>query len=406
MQIRAVDIDRGRLDFGFAGKIVVLFGLTLSSYGLFGLSPVLPAIAAAFPGEPNAGFLTRLMVSSLGIFVAVVSPVVGAIADRVGRRRVLLASLLLYALAGCAPFFLNSLYAIVAVRIFQGIAVAAFGAVVLVMLVTHSTGAARNRWLGYLTMFATCMSIVYSPLVGYIGHYGWRWPFLTYAIALPLFLLAWVGFKADPPWVAQDNPRDVEPAAPRFSLGTPIKYVIFVMLAGAALVAAQIFLPFRLREIGIKDSKTIGLLLMPSAATSAIAGLVYGWLRARASMSSTFVLGFCLMAVGLAVIATAGGVPQFVIGQAIAGFGQGLNMPNYFGLAAVTGPDAYRARTMGFAKSGVYGGPLIAQFLLEPIVARTNFAVGVGLTSVMCAAFALFFGWRLISRHDTAALEA
>jgi hypothetical protein len=76
--------DRGRLELGLAGKIVILFGLTLSSYGLFGLAPVLPAIAASFRDVPNADFLTRKMVSTLGIFVAIVSPL-AAVAASVGR---------------------------------------------------------------------------------------------------------------------------------------------------------------------------------------------------------------------------------------------------------------------------------------------------------------------------------
>jgi hypothetical protein len=77
--------DDASIDFGLAGKVVLLSGLTLSSYALFGLSPILPAIAAHFSQTPDAGLLTRLLISAAGIMVAVASPIVGYI-GRFGWR--------------------------------------------------------------------------------------------------------------------------------------------------------------------------------------------------------------------------------------------------------------------------------------------------------------------------------
>jgi MFS family permease len=387
------------IDFGLAGKIVLLSGLTLSSYALFGLSPVLPAIAAHFSHTPDAGLLTRSLISAAGIVVAVASPIVGAIADRIGARRVLMLGLIAYVLAGCAPFFLDSLYAILLSRMVMGLAIAAVGAVILAILVTHSTGAARNRWLGYLTTTATIVSVFYSPIVGYIGRFGWRWVFLTFLFALPLLILTMVGIEADPPREPLENHREVSGKPSGFSLGTPLAFIIFVFVAGAVLISPSVYIPFRLREIGITDSGSIGMLLIPASIAGVVAGFSYGWIRSKLSMSSTFVIGFFAVAIGLLTTATAHDAPQVVAGQIMTGFGTGINMPSIFVLAANAGSDAFRARTMGFAKTGVYGGPMLGQLLLEPVIARTNFATVLSLLGAACAAFGVHYLRQVITQH-------
>jgi predicted MFS family arabinose efflux permease len=387
------------IDFGLAGKVVLLSGLTLSSYALFGLSPVLPAIAAHFSQTPNAGLLTRLLISAAGIMVAVASPIVGAIADRCGARRVLMLGLVVYALAGCAPFFLDNLYAILLSRMVMGLAIAAVGAVILAILVTHSTGAARNRWLGYLTTTATIVSVFYSPIVGYIGRFGWRWAFLTFLFALPLLILTIIGIERDPPRPrVEQSPKSAAGRA-GFSLGTPPVFIVFVFAAGAVLVSPSVYIPFRLREIGITDSGSIGMLLIPSSIAGVVAGLSYGWIRSKLSMPLTFVIGFFAVAAGLLITATAHEAAQVMAGQVMTGFGTGINMPGIFVLASNAGSDAFRARTMGFAKTGVYGGPMLGQLLLEPVIARTNFAAVLSLLGLACAAFGVYYLRQVINGH-------
>jgi len=396
MQLQANDHDKSAVKFGLAGKVVVLFGLTLSSYGFFGPSPVLPSIEAAYSDDPNAGLLSRLIVSALGVVVAVTSPMVGAIADRVGARRVLVFALLLYAVAGCAPFFLDNLYAIVATRIVFGLSVAAFGAVIMTMLVSNSSGAARNRWLGYMTTVGTVTGMFLYPLVGHVGEIGWRWPFLTYAIGIPFLLLSIVGFPRDPPRVAADRAAKAPSRSLGFSLGTPIGYVVFALLAGAALMSPSMFAPFRIREIGITDSSVVGNLMIPFAAASVVSAFSYGWIRSHLSVEMTFVLGFSALAVGTAVLATSDNLSGFIVGQVLAGLGLGVNSPNLFAVGATVGDDAFRARTIGFTKSGIYGGPIIGQLILEPVLKQTSFAFAFAVISLGCMAFVAVNIWKTV----------
>jgi MFS family permease len=142
----------------------------------------------------------------------------------------------------------------------------------------------------------------------------------------------------------------------------------------------------------------IGNMMVTTSLASVVAGYIYGRFRAHYSGVATFVVGFSVMACGMSLIGIVAHTYQMIAAMAVAGLGQGLAIPNYWSLAGSTGSERYRARTMGLAKSGMYGGPLIAQLVLEPVVARTHYAVAFGALAAASATFALFFGWQVVGR--------
>jgi predicted MFS family arabinose efflux permease len=391
-KVRTSSVDG--LSLGLAGKIVAVLGMTLSTLGLFAPSPVLTQMAAAFASQPHAALLTRSLVSVVGLVIAVSAPIFGALADRIGVRRVLLAALAIYAPAGCAPFFLNDLYSILATRILLGLSVAAFGAVTFTLLVSQGEGAGRERWVSYSTMTATVAGIVAYPLIGQVGRLGWRWPFLIYAIAAPLLVLALAGIRADPRRTLVKCAEGTGEPAGVVAVGTPWTFIVLVLLAGSVMNSPSIFIPFRIREVGVTDSGLIGLLMMPASVAAAVGGSVYGPVRSRLSVPATFAFGFLMMATGLAISAAGHGPAAVVLGQAITSFGVGLNIPNLFILASLTGPDSSRAQTIGFTKSGIFGGPMLGQVALEPVVARSNVAAAYALLGLACLSFCIFYSFR------------
>jgi len=195
----------GTIDLNGAGRVALLCAGILSSFAQAGLYPILPAIEAHFKSYPEAGMLSRLLVSVIGVMIVVGAPFMGALADRYGRRRLLLGSMVLYGVAGCAGFFLDSLYGLILSRILVGLATAAIGAIVLAIVVTHSVGQARNRWLGYTNTVGVFCSVLLLPIVGALGHYGWHWPFLLHAIAFPLLFLSYLGIEPDKPVAQSDS---------------------------------------------------------------------------------------------------------------------------------------------------------------------------------------------------------
>jgi MFS family permease len=89
------------------------------------IAPNLPAIQQTFASEPNIAVLAPIALTIPALMIAIFSAPAGFLADRLGRRQVLIGSLFVYLIAGTAPALLNSIGAIIAARAVVGLAEAA-----------------------------------------------------------------------------------------------------------------------------------------------------------------------------------------------------------------------------------------------------------------------------------------
>jgi MFS family permease len=347
----------------------LLLSAGLPAFAAGGLAPVLPAIASHFAGYPHIGFLTRLMVSIIGVAIIVGSPAIGGFADRYGRRRILLAGLVLYAGAGCAGFVFDDPYSILLTRILVGFATAAAGTMILAIIALQTHGEARNRWLGYTNTAGTICAIALIPLSGFVGKFGWHWPFLIHAMALPLFGLVCVGL---PPDKSSRSPRPSSSTRPIGISGLPWGLLILAIACGVVVMTAGLYVPFHLSEMGVADPGRISLAMVMMTLGTATSSLLYGPIRSRLNLNAAFAAGFGVSATGLIAVAMARTYGGVLAGQAVGGFGFALVAISLYSLAAQTGRDHHRSRTMGIAKGGLYAGPFVGQLALEPVMTHTT----------------------------------
>jgi MFS family permease len=374
----------GTIDLGITARVAVLIAACLPSFAIGGLGPVLPAIAAHFSQYPDIGALTRLMVSLIGATIVIGSPLIGMLADRYGRRSILLAGLLLYGCAGSVGFFLDNIYWLLVARAFVGLGTAAVGALALTIVVAHSQGLARNRWLGYFNTTGTACALGLGVLSGFVGRFGWQWPFLIHAMAFPLFVLTLIGLAPDRRAASEANTT----TATAFNMReVPWWLLLYAIFAGIVILMPVLYVPFQLKDSGITDPGAIGVAMAVTTAASVLTSICYGRVRSLLNLGSTFILGFVTSTVGLTLIVTAIAYPILIVGLAMIGVAAALVSISIFALAGQTGPDANRARTVGLGKGGLYAGPLAGQFLLEPIVSRSN--VGTALLVIGGLAMAL-----------------
>ena len=65
--------------------------------------PIIPLFARAFGTFPGIEIVAAVIVTLPALCIGLLSPFAGAAADRFGRRRLLIAALAVYAVAGAAP---------------------------------------------------------------------------------------------------------------------------------------------------------------------------------------------------------------------------------------------------------------------------------------------------------------
>jgi len=273
---------------------------------------------------------------ALGGYLAVTAAVqlgVGPLADRIGRRPVLLAALVIFTLAslGCAAA--QTVWMLLAFRMLQAAVVS--GCVLSLAIVRDITeGAEAARLLGRIGM-AMALAPMLGPMLGSVldAAFGWRVVFLLYAAAgAGLFCLAWSDLGETlrrPAGEGHDGKRLTallrEPVFWCYALCTAFSTgAFYIFLAGAPLVAAVIF-GIGTAELGV----FVG---------SITAGFMTGsWLASRlvdrhppATVMLTGRILACLgLLLGLAVIAMGHLTPAMFFGCTIfVGLGNGMTTPN------------------------------------------------------------------------------
>src|SRR3712207_4571741 len=142
----AVDPATGRP----AGRIqafVLLVSSCLSVLGAVLLAPVLPRIQDAFAGTPGVEALTPVVLTAPALVIGLTAMVAGRIVDKVGRKRLLVGALVVYAFVGTAPLWLPSLQLIVASRVLLGLTEAAIMTCCTTLLADFFHGSKRERYL-------------------------------------------------------------------------------------------------------------------------------------------------------------------------------------------------------------------------------------------------------------------
>ena len=142
---------------------VVLASTLIMPLGVPLLSPVLPVLAGEFDISPAR---TSLLVSGYFLPGIVLSPVIGMVADRFGRRRVLVAALLVFGVTGGAMALLDRFLAIVVLRLVQGTAAASVFIVTVTLIADTFDGVQRNAVLGVNVSVLFLGAAIYPVVVG------------------------------------------------------------------------------------------------------------------------------------------------------------------------------------------------------------------------------------------------
>jgi DHA1 family bicyclomycin/chloramphenicol resistance-like MFS transporter len=315
-----------------AWALALLLGLQPVTTDLY--LPALPALKADLLAPMGRAQLT---LSGLMLSFGVAQLALGPIADRIGRRPVLLWSLFGYLLAAVGSAMAQSIDAVVAWRVLQGACMA--GAVVCAramvrdLYLPHDGMRVMSKGLSGLGVIA-----LLSPLLGGLiaAQAGWRGTF----VALALFAAAVLGFLL---WRLPETVRVKNPAATRpgpllatwrrigrhptfvaYSALTACTYAgLFTFLAGSSFVYIEV-LHYSRRDYGF---------VMASSSLAYLAGtfVCRRWLQRHGVRGAVARGGFFTLTGGVAMagLALAGVVHPWAITipQWLYVFGHGIHQP-------------------------------------------------------------------------------
>jgi len=102
---------------GVMTGISLLLPITLTTMAIVLLAPIVPALMVQFKDVPHHEYWVPMILTLPALCSAILCPFAGMAGDYFGRRQLLIASFVLYAIMGVAPVFLSDLTWILASRV-------------------------------------------------------------------------------------------------------------------------------------------------------------------------------------------------------------------------------------------------------------------------------------------------
>ena len=335
--------------------LLLLAALTVMSGAT--IAPALPAMEQHFAGTPRVELLVKLALTILGLVIAVSAPLSGVLADRYGRRPVLIGALLLYALGGASGLIAGSLGAVLAGRVVLGLAVAGTMTAAGALVNDLFSGPERGRFLSQQAAFTSFGGAVLLPLGGLLAGLSWRAPFALYALALLLLPLVLRLPRGVPVLERTQEPE----RPPRWgAIGLVYALALGYMVVFYLMPAQG---PFLLGSLGARAAAT-GLLLGTFTLMAALTSLAYSRFAGRFDPRRAASLGLLGVAAGWLIVSQAPGLGVALAGLVVGGLGGGLVFPNLYTWLADLTPPAWRGRVTAGMSSAVFLGQFLSPLLL------------------------------------------
>lgn len=329
------------------------------------VSPLLATLTRTYGVSPAEIGLVVTAAAAPGIALI---PVGGTLADRYGRKPVLITGLLVFGAAGGALAFVRDFPTVLALRAVQGVGFAWVIPVVITSLRDLFDGDGEATAQGLRFAVSGVSQTVFSALAGVLVVLGWRYPFLVFAGAIPVAgLLFW---QLDEPRSSPATPEtagrpDYVPAL-RSALSDR-RTVAALLARGLAAVPFVGFLTYNsviVADVLDGTPGQAGLVVaafsLVNAAVATQAGRVTDLFDSR---TYPLVLANLCIGVGVAGFSFATSVPLVFSGTLFLGVGVGITFSLYRSLVTGLAPAQFRG---GVVSLGEALGRL--SFTLTPVV--------------------------------------
>lgn len=367
-------------------NIYIIFSITLLAImGVASLTPAFPEIIRQFDISVEEIGLLITIFTLPGILLA---PVMGILADRLGRKAILLPSIFLFGIGGFLCAFTTEYQHLLILRFIQGTGAAALGMINITLIGDIYTGPQRSTVMGYNASVLSIGTAVYPVIGGSLAVMAWYYPFYLPLLALPVGLFVIFGLKNPEPskkqsfssylkntWVAI-NKKDV------WALFI-LSILVFIILYGSLLT----FFPLLLEEKFQANAFNIGMVMSIMSITTALVSSQLGKLSQKFDAKSLLIYSASFYFIAMIFIAYAESWVLIFLSIIIFGMGHGLFIPNIFnllvGYASINERAGFMSINSMVLRIGQTAGPVFVAIFFNFGGLRSAFLTGAGVAGIM-----------------------
>ena len=400
-------VTTSALSAGRRRSVLLLLALAVALQ-MTGFGVIMPIFARRF-GEFDSGVGSLgLMMMSFALAQLLSAPLMGTLADRIGRRPIILLGLAAFVAQNVGFLLVDSTPAFIAVRAAGGAFTAGIGPAVMGVVGDIVPEDSRGRWVGIM-MGSFGAGLIFGPVLGGVLYDGWGFetPFVVSASLAAFALIAALVLVPETRTreirrreaLRQRRASTLAPAESRqgsllASLPRPLYLFATLLILDFIVVFAFTFVEPQMVFYFYDDLgwSTVRFGVVVSAyGVAMVAGqTVLSGVSDRIGRKPVIVVGLVLTSMLYVGLATITWFPLLLLVAIIAGLGVALISPALSVFYLDITPDQHRSRIMGLkgsaASAGGVAGPsvvAIAAFVLSPQGIFIAAAALIGATVIL-----------------------
>lgn len=343
----------------------LLLSLGLIIFIQLGISSIIPILPLMSDELGLSLGKVSLIVAAYTLPSIFLTPFAGYLADRFGRKEVIIPSLVFYSITGTGCALAQSFSMLIWLRLLQGVSVATFGVLFSTIIGDLYSGKERVRNMGYITTtFSACTAII--PLVGgLLALIHWRLPF-----ALPIFGFVYAGLAFKHLYIPnpshKQNPNNYLESIKRalFLHHGMLLYSITLLASASSFGAYQIYMPKLIRVELLGSPAQIGSMLTLSALVSGVISTQLVAINTLFSKRSMLLSSFILYMISMGIMPFADTYVGLAMPMTLSGLAQGMSYSTILMFLSEASSAAQRGSIMAINASMLTLGQSIAPYIL------------------------------------------
>jgi MFS family permease len=328
------------------------------------LLPVLPNYLISIGSNKSQ---VGIVMSAFAVGVLLFRPLVGKKIDSAGRKVVLVVGVVIFAVAPIFYIFVHSIIPLVALRVFHGLGLAAFGTASITLITDAASPKQRGEIISYTGMVNT-IAFSAGPILGSL--IGDCWGYSVVFIFVGVASFACLIFSL---FIKETKTHDASKASAGFVRAIWQRRIVaaFVIILLIAMIhgAVMFYYPIFLKE---NLHVNVGLFFAVFGVSTLVVRLFIGRLSDRVGRGPLIVFSLAFIALGVFALNHSLNIGLMFLAAILYGFGFGSQQPTLTTVVA----DNTTPETRGKIFSFYYGG----------------FDLGISVAGIVLGAVAEYFG--------------